>query len=76
MFIAFLIHPILIIIIYQPYPLVHHIRYLGNFFAYFKLLAITLVVSGQNPFPILGLATPRAWVWSQENKVSYRVRNG
>ncbi|CAL8268983.1 unnamed protein product [Boreogadus saida] len=53
----------------ENYPPTPTNRYLGNFFSYFKLLAITLVVSGQNPFPILGLATPRAWVWSQENKL-------
>ncbi|CAL8303175.1 unnamed protein product [Arctogadus glacialis] len=53
----------------ENYPPTPTNRYLGNFFSYFKLLAITLVVSGQNPFPILGLATPRAWVWSQENKI-------
>ncbi|KAG7249954.1 hypothetical protein CRUP_033870, partial [Coryphaenoides rupestris] len=53
----------------KNYPPTAINNYLGNFFSYFKLLVITLVVSGQNPFPILGLATPRAWTWSQENKI-------
>uniref|UniRef100_A0A667ZGG3 Selenoprotein T n=1 Tax=Myripristis murdjan TaxID=586833 RepID=A0A667ZGG3_9TELE len=51
---------------YPPSPLS---RYLGNFFSYLKLLAVMLIVSGQNPFPLLGVATPHAWTWSQENKI-------
>lgn len=44
-------------------------RYLANFISYFKLLAIALIVTGQNPFQILGTNTPRVWSWGQENKV-------
>lgn len=53
----------------ENYPPATINKYIGNFFSYFKLLAITLIVSGQNPFPLLGLATPRAWIWSQDNKI-------
>lgn len=28
-----------------------------------------VVVFGLNPFPLLGIQTPRAWTWSQENKI-------
>ena len=38
--------------------------------SYLKLVSILLIVSGQNPFLLLGLQTPRAWFWSQDNKVS------
>uniref|UniRef100_A0A672ZQN5 Selenoprotein T n=1 Tax=Sphaeramia orbicularis TaxID=375764 RepID=A0A672ZQN5_9TELE len=44
-------------------------RYLGNFISYLKLLAIVLIVSGQNPFNMMGVATPYAWIWSQDNKI-------
>lgn len=53
----------------ENYPPTTINKYLGNFISYFKLLALALVVSGQNPFPMLGLETPRAWTWSQENKI-------
>lgn len=43
---------------------------MGSLFSYLKMLSILLIVSGQNPFILLGLDTPRAWIWSQENKVS------
>lgn len=45
-------------------------RYIANFISYFKLLAIALIVTGQNPFQMLGTNTPRVWSWGQENKVS------
>ncbi|GAA6107135.1 selenoprotein T2 [Tachysurus ichikawai] len=44
-------------------------KYLANFISYFKLLAIALIVTGQNPFQILGTNTPRVWSWGQENKI-------
>lgn len=44
-------------------------RYIANFISYFKLLAIALIVTGQNPFQMLGTNTPRVWSWGQENKV-------
>uniref|UniRef100_A0A674B5L0 Selenoprotein T n=1 Tax=Salmo trutta TaxID=8032 RepID=A0A674B5L0_SALTR len=53
----------------ENYPPTTINKYLGNLFSYFKLLAIALVVSGQNPFAMLGLETPRAWTWTQENKI-------
>ncbi|KAK3535546.1 hypothetical protein QTP70_016816 [Hemibagrus guttatus] len=37
--------------------------------SYFKLLAIALIVTGQNPFQTLGTNTPRVWSWGQENKI-------
>lgn len=51
-----------------PLPLISH-RYIANFISYFKLLAIALIVTGQNPFQMLGTDTPRVWSWGQENKV-------
>lgn len=51
---------------YPPKPLS---KYIANFVSYFKLLAIALIVSGQNPFPFLGMDTPRIWFWSQDNKI-------
>lgn len=42
---------------------------MGSLFSYLKILSILLIISGQNPFILLGLVTPRAWTWSQENKV-------
>uniref|UniRef100_A0A672GG75 Selenoprotein T n=1 Tax=Salarias fasciatus TaxID=181472 RepID=A0A672GG75_SALFA len=42
---------------------------LGNLISYLKLLSILLIISGQNPFLLLGLETPRAWTWSQDNKI-------
>lgn len=50
------------------------LRFMGNLFSYLKILFIILIISGQNPFILLGLDTPRAWTWSQENKV--RVPDG
>ncbi|KAI5104917.1 selenoprotein T2 precursor [Silurus meridionalis] len=43
-------------------------KYIANFISYFKLLAIALIVTGQNPFQMLGANTPRVWSWGQENK--------
>ncbi|KAJ8338564.1 hypothetical protein SKAU_G00375300 [Synaphobranchus kaupii] len=51
---------------YPPKPVN---KYIANFVSYFKLLAIALIVSGQNPFAFLGIDTPRIWFWSQDNKV-------
>ncbi|CAB1427058.1 unnamed protein product [Pleuronectes platessa] len=44
-------------------------RCVGHMTSYLKLISILLIVSGQNPFLLLGLQTPRAWVWSQDNKI-------
>uniref|UniRef100_A0AAY4CUS7 Selenoprotein T n=1 Tax=Denticeps clupeoides TaxID=299321 RepID=A0AAY4CUS7_9TELE len=44
-------------------------KYMANFVSYFKLLIIALVVSGQNPFQMFGMATPRLWSWAQDNKI-------
>ncbi|TST60402.1 Selenoprotein T2 [Bagarius yarrelli] len=44
-------------------------KYIANFVSYFKLLVIALVVTGQNPFQMLGTNTPRIWFWGQENKI-------
>ncbi|MCJ8733825.1 hypothetical protein PDJAM_G00228140 [Pangasius djambal] len=44
-------------------------KYIANFISYFKLLAIALIVTGQNPFQMLGTNTPRVWSWGQENKI-------
>ncbi|XDV36883.1 hypothetical protein PO909_006598 [Leuciscus waleckii] len=51
---------------YPPKPIN---KYLGNFISYFKLLAIALIVTGQNPFQMFGMDTPRIWSWGQENKI-------
>uniref|UniRef100_A0A673ND83 Selenoprotein T n=1 Tax=Sinocyclocheilus rhinocerous TaxID=307959 RepID=A0A673ND83_9TELE len=51
---------------YPPKPIN---KYTGNFISYFKLLAIALIVTGQNPFQMFGMDTPRIWSWGQENKV-------
>lgn len=53
----------------ENYPPTPFNRCVGNLISYLKLLAILLVVSGQNPFVLLGLDTPRAWTWSQDNKI-------
>uniref|UniRef100_A0A3Q3VV69 Selenoprotein T n=1 Tax=Mola mola TaxID=94237 RepID=A0A3Q3VV69_MOLML len=50
---------------YPPTPF----NFVGNLISYLKLLSIPLIISGQNPFILLGLATPRAWTWSQDNKI-------
>uniref|UniRef100_A0AAQ4RFH6 Selenoprotein T n=1 Tax=Gasterosteus aculeatus aculeatus TaxID=481459 RepID=A0AAQ4RFH6_GASAC len=44
-------------------------RCAGNLISYLKLLSILLIVSGQNPFIFLGMDTPRAWNWTQDNKI-------
>ncbi|MCI4379726.1 hypothetical protein PGIGA_G00231610 [Pangasianodon gigas] len=44
-------------------------KYIANFISYFKLLGIALIVTGQNPFQMLGTNTPRVWSWGQENKI-------
>uniref|UniRef100_A0A3Q3SCA9 Selenoprotein T n=1 Tax=Mastacembelus armatus TaxID=205130 RepID=A0A3Q3SCA9_9TELE len=54
----------------ENYPPTPFNRFVGNLISYLKLLSILLIVSGQNPFIYLGLQTPRAWTWSQDNKVS------
>uniref|UniRef100_A0A3B3RAE6 Selenoprotein T n=1 Tax=Paramormyrops kingsleyae TaxID=1676925 RepID=A0A3B3RAE6_9TELE len=51
---------------YPPKPIN---KYLANFISYFKLLVIALIVSGQNPFPLLGIRTPAIWSWGQDNKI-------
>ncbi|MFT7810211.1 selenoprotein T2-like [Arapaima gigas] len=51
---------------YPPKPIN---KYLANFISYFKFLIIALIVSGQNPFPFLGMDTPTVWSWGQENKI-------
>ncbi|KAI7802065.1 selenoprotein T2 precursor, partial [Triplophysa rosa] len=51
---------------YPPKPIN---KYLGNFISYLKLLAIALIVTGQNPFQMFGMNTPRLWSWGQENKI-------
>lgn len=51
---------------YPPTPIN---KFLGNLISYLKLLAILLIVTGQNVFVMLGCATPRAWIWSQDNKI-------
>ncbi|KAL7886130.1 hypothetical protein AOLI_G00064250 [Acnodon oligacanthus] len=51
---------------YPPKPVN---KYVANFISYFKLLAIALIVTGQNPFQMLGVDTPRVWSWTQENKI-------
>uniref|UniRef100_A0A4W4GIN3 Selenoprotein T n=1 Tax=Electrophorus electricus TaxID=8005 RepID=A0A4W4GIN3_ELEEL len=51
---------------YPPKPIN---KYISNLISYFKLLAIALIVTGQNPFQMLGVNTPRVWSWGQENKI-------
>uniref|UniRef100_A0A3B4YFA0 Selenoprotein T n=1 Tax=Seriola lalandi dorsalis TaxID=1841481 RepID=A0A3B4YFA0_SERLL len=53
----------------ENYPPTPFNRFVGNLISYLKLLSILLIVSGQNPFLLLGLETPRAWTWSQDNKI-------
>uniref|UniRef100_A0A671KBL2 Selenoprotein T n=1 Tax=Sinocyclocheilus anshuiensis TaxID=1608454 RepID=A0A671KBL2_9TELE len=50
---------------YPPKPIN---KYTGNFISYFKLLAITLIVTGQNPFQMFGVNTPRI-CWGKKMKV-------
>jgi hypothetical protein len=42
----------------------------AQFLSIFKLIVIVMVVSGQNPFPLLNMDTPGFVTWAQENKVS------
>ncbi|TDG95886.1 hypothetical protein EPR50_G00244230 [Perca flavescens] len=42
---------------------------LGQLISCLKLVSILLIVSGQNPFLLFGVDTPRAWTWSQDNKI-------
>uniref|UniRef100_A0A3B5M7K8 Selenoprotein T n=1 Tax=Xiphophorus couchianus TaxID=32473 RepID=A0A3B5M7K8_9TELE len=51
---------------YPPTPLN---RLVGNLVSYLKLLSILLIISGQNPFPLLGTDTPAVWTWTQNNKI-------
>lgn len=53
----------------ENYPPTPFNKCVGNLISYLKLLSILLIVSGQNPFLLLGLDTPRAWTWSQDNKI-------
>uniref|UniRef100_H3CH33 Selenoprotein T n=1 Tax=Tetraodon nigroviridis TaxID=99883 RepID=H3CH33_TETNG len=53
----------------ENYPPTPFNRFMGSLFSYLKILSILLIISGQNPFILLGLVTPRAWTWSQENKI-------
>ncbi|TMS01793.1 Selenoprotein T2 [Larimichthys crocea] len=53
----------------ENYPPTPFNRCVGNLVSYLKLLSILLIISGQNPFILLGLDTPRAWTWSQDNKI-------
>lgn len=53
----------------ENYPPTPFNRCVGNLISYLKLLSILLIVSGQNPFILLSLDTPRAWTWSQDNKI-------
>uniref|UniRef100_A0A674MGN9 Selenoprotein T n=1 Tax=Takifugu rubripes TaxID=31033 RepID=A0A674MGN9_TAKRU len=53
----------------ENYPPTPFNKLMGSLFSYLKMLFILLIISGQNPFILLGLDTPRAWIWSQENKI-------
>lgn len=57
-----------------PPALLYLLRCAGNLISYLKLLSILLIVSGQNPFIFLGMDTPRAWNWTQDNKVHVPFR--
>ena len=41
----------------------------AQFLSIFKLIVIVMVVSGQNPFPLLNMDTPGFVTWAQENKI-------
>ncbi|MED6253223.1 Selenoprotein T2 [Ataeniobius toweri] len=45
------------------------LRFVGNMISYLKLISILLMISGQNPFTLLGTDTPAVWAWSQNNKI-------
>lgn len=42
---------------------------MGQLISYLKLLSILIIISGLNPFLFLGIQTPAAWSWSQDNKI-------
>jgi len=42
---------------------------LANIMSIAKLALIALVISGQNPFPMLNMNTPSVFTWAQENKI-------
>jgi len=43
--------------------------YLAQALSIFKLVAIGVVLSGQDPFPHLGLSTPAVLAWAHQNKL-------
>lgn len=51
---------------YPPKPILRHI---ATFLSCLKFVALALIITGQNPFPLFGVDTPRIWTWSQENKI-------
>uniref|UniRef100_A0A3Q3B5K3 Selenoprotein T n=1 Tax=Kryptolebias marmoratus TaxID=37003 RepID=A0A3Q3B5K3_KRYMA len=53
----------------ENYPPTPFNRYVGNLISYLKLLSILLIISGQNPFHLLGHDTPAVWTWTQNNKI-------
>uniref|UniRef100_A0A3Q2QT71 Selenoprotein T n=1 Tax=Fundulus heteroclitus TaxID=8078 RepID=A0A3Q2QT71_FUNHE len=53
----------------ENYPPTSVNRFLGNLISYLKLISILLVISGQNPFQLLGTETPAVWTWTQNNKI-------
>ncbi|CAK6980822.1 selenoprotein T2 [Scomber scombrus] len=53
----------------ENYPPAPFNRCLGSLMSYLKVVSILLIVSGQNVFAALGVDTPRAWTWSQDNKI-------
>lgn len=53
----------------ENYPPTPFSRCVAQLISYLKLLSILLIISGQNPFLLLGLHTPLAWTWSQNNKI-------
>ncbi|KAK2904600.1 hypothetical protein Q8A73_011257 [Channa argus] len=53
----------------ENYPPTPFNRCVGTLISYLKLVSILLIISGQNPFILLGLQTPRAWTWTQDNKI-------
>lgn len=44
-------------------------RHSASLLSVLKLLAIGAVLSGTDPFPFLGVATPGVWHWARGNKV-------
>jgi len=51
---------------YPPPPLR---AYLAQALSILKLVVIAVVLSGQNPFPALGLNTPGVLTWAHQNKL-------